>query len=375
MATRSQGRRRRSLIGALNWLLPPLLLAGSAGVGVAHGQGMLGIGKISSASGTRSRHVQATSQTQMCREGYEGVTEAEIKEWAEKGWSSGQALDSHIHVWGDGSPPFAYDNPPPEALAAICDADKFIATARNAGISAALIVQPINYKFDHSYVTSVLEKYPKFFKGMALAKPDIKPSEVKEYLSELKNQGYVALRFNPYLWTGSMADESGKAIYKEAGNLGMSVGVMCFKGLPGHVPDIKALLEHSPRTKLIIDHWGFFRQPATGGTDPNTKISEEAWQDLLELSKYPQVYVKLSALFRVSGEPSDYEDLKPRLQDLLTNYGADRLMWGSDYPYALVNGGYCASAVAMRSWKEKTGLSDDQFEKISGANAAAVFGF
>jgi len=304
-----------------------------------------------------------------CRDGHEGVSAEEVAAWADKGWQEGDAFDSHIHVWGDGEGGFPYDNPPPDALKPVCDAEKFIASALKAGVTGALIVQPINYKFDHSYVTSVIKKYPKFFKGMALANPSIPAPQAESYLKTLKQDGYVALRFNPYLWTGSMADESGKAIYAKAGDLGMSVGVMCFKGLSQHMQDIRTLLDHSPKTQLIIDHWGFFRQPATGGQDPSTQISEEAWQDLLSLSKYPQVHVKLSALFRVSGDAPPYTDLAPRLSDLLEHYGAERLMWGSDYPYALANGGYCPSVETMRGWK----LSDSQAVALGGKTAAKLF--
>eukprot|EP00465_Bigelowiella_longifila_P011366 CAMPEP_0185265014 /NCGR_PEP_ID=MMETSP1359-20130426/25982_1 /TAXON_ID=552665 /ORGANISM="Bigelowiella longifila, Strain CCMP242" /LENGTH=331 /DNA_ID=CAMNT_0027854041 /DNA_START=1 /DNA_END=996 /DNA_ORIENTATION=- len=312
-----------------------------------------------------------------CKEGFEGVSAEEIRDWADKGWKSGGSsvtFDSHIHVWGDGTQPYPYDNDPPDVLRKICDAEKFVANAKNAQVSGALIVQPINYRFDHSYVASVIARYPKFFTGMALADPAVEPVKAESYLRNLKKDGFVALRFNPYLWNGSMADESGKAIYAKAGELGMPVGVMCFKGLPQHMPDIKSLLEHSSDTKLIVDHWGFFRQPATGGTDPKTSVSEDAWNDLLSLSKYPQVYVKISALFRVSGEQEPYSDLKPRLDDLLKHFGPSRLMWGSDYPFAIVNGGYCASVQTLRSWQDSVGLSDRDFDQIAGKTAAELFG-
>lgn len=45
-----------------------------------------------------------------------------------------------------------------------------------------------------------------------------------------------------------------------SGTLEMPVGIMCFKGLPLHYTDIVALLEHSPSTDVIIDHFGFFLQ-------------------------------------------------------------------------------------------------------------------
>lgn len=46
----------------------------------------------------------------------------------------------------------------------------------------------------------------------------------------------------------------GLSLYKAAGELGMPVGVMAFGGLPAQLPAIKALLKHSPSTKLIVDH-------------------------------------------------------------------------------------------------------------------------
>lgn len=46
-----------------------------------------------------------------------------------------------------------------------------------------------------------------------------------------------------------MRDDTGVALYGKAGELGMPVGVMCFKGFGLHVKEIEALLLSSPRTK------------------------------------------------------------------------------------------------------------------------------
>jgi len=61
----------------------------------------------------------------------------------------------------------------------------------------------------------------------------------------------------------------------------MPVGVMCLKGLPQHYSEIVHLLEDYPSTKLIIDHWGFFRQDG--------KEDDVGWNQLLSLAQYPQV--------------------------------------------------------------------------------------
>ncbi len=45
--------------------------------------------------------------------------------------------------------------------------------------------------------------------------------------------------------------------YSKAGELGVPVGHMPFKGLLLHLEEIRALLDAYPRTKCIIDHFGF----------------------------------------------------------------------------------------------------------------------
>jgi len=50
-------------------------------------------------------------------------------------------------------------------------------------------------------------------------------------LERLRAEGYVGVRFNPYLFPDGMASPVGHALYKRAGELKMPVGVMCFQGL------------------------------------------------------------------------------------------------------------------------------------------------
>lgn len=49
-----------------------------------------------------------------------------------------------------------------------------------------------------------------------------------------------------------------------------------------------------------------------------------------------QVYVKFSALFRVSRKPFPYEDTSHLLSQVVASYGANRVMWGR-YLYRVLN--------------------------------------
>ena len=131
------------------------------------------------------------------------------------------------------------------------------------------------------------------------------------------------MRFNPYLWTegsGGMSNATGRALFAEAGRLGLAVGFMTFKGLLPLAGDIEALLDSSPGTAAVLDHWGFFHQPPGRAAAQGGAADEAAWARLLQMGRrFPQLHVKLSALFRVTGlgagQTADpgFADLRPRL--------------------------------------------------------------
>ncbi|CAD7936238.1 unnamed protein product [Amoebophrya sp. A25] len=332
-------------------------------------------------------------------------------------------VDSHLHIWSDEGP---YQNgPPPEVAQKIGTAAQFKAHAAAAGVSAALLVQPAPYGSDHTY----MEQYASTLGGknggdasggknasngaeqdvpgatsvnlfgMYLA-TGLKPAEGVESteeevstMREMRSRGYRGVRFNPFLFpNGNLESGIALKLFQEAGTQGLAVGVMAFTGLKPHVPALRTLLKAAPDTTLIIDHFGFFRQPATGGvaddvtvdsnaagastgekpkwmTDLATKLlsqtnsqnpnpaiaeavskelmtalspknDEEAFELLLQLGRdFPeQVFVKLSAFFRVSKLPFPHYDVRPRVLSLLSVLGAKRLMWGSDFPFILPGG-------------------------------------
>ncbi|CAD7968046.1 unnamed protein product [Amoebophrya sp. A120] len=208
-------------------------------------------------------------------------------------------------------------------------------------------------------------------------------------------QGYRGVRFNPALFPGQTLDnECARALYHAAGEAGLAVGVMAFGGILPHIAALRKLLTAFPKTKLILDHFGFFRQPATGGVQDDEddaaalastataadrlprwaeellanhagkgtgleedlyrslspKNDEAAFEAVLNLVRdFPaSVFVKLSAFFRVSKFPFPHIDVRPRVLALLQAAGGGhRLLWGSDFPYVL-SGGHDQTALATQ---------------------------
>ncbi|KAL3808514.1 hypothetical protein ACHAXA_008335 [Cyclostephanos tholiformis] len=281
-------------------------------------------------------------------------------------------IDSHLHVWAtadESSSLFPYDKAPPPLLQDLASPEALLERMEDAGVDGALIVQPINHKFDHSYVTHAIQRYPHKFKGMLLHDPSLAANFAVERVEQLVLSGYAGVRFNPYLWPdGSLMSEesgSGLAVYKRCGEMNVPVGVMCFKGLGLHFDDILALIAKSPNTVLILDHIGFCALDDDG---------DRTFDQLLSLAAYENVVVKVSALFRNTGEVDSYpyDGIKQRrFIPLMREFGPRRLMMGTDFPYVIeTEGSYKGAVEIVRSWVPE---GDDR-DAIMGGNAQRLFG-
>jgi predicted TIM-barrel fold metal-dependent hydrolase len=82
------------------------------------------------------------------------------------------------------------------------------------------------------------------------------------------------------------------------------------------------------------------------------------------------VYVKISAIFRLD-DPSPYERVrKERFLPLLEAFGADRLLFGSDFPFVLEQPHAYGIRDLVSSWVENKGDRD----AIMGGTAERLFG-
>ena len=255
-------------------------------------------------------------------------------------------VDAAVHTW------LPMDGKPDGAAATL------LQRMDAASVDHAIIVQPgvISDPFDHSYVAECVRSHEGRLSGVLLARPA--EGGVEELLT-LAEQGFVGVRFNPGLDpVGDMSKGQWPALYAAAGQKGLPVGFMCFNALLDHVQAIRSLVASSPETTAVIDHCGFCH-------------GDEEWQALLALAELPQVHVKLSAFFRVSGAPFPHADLEPRLAQLRGAFGAGRLLWGSDWPWVDAEGGGYAGACALL---EGSGVfSGEELEAVMGGTARELF--
>jgi L-fuconolactonase len=107
---------------------------------------------------------------------------------------------------------------------------------------------------------------------------------------------------------------------------------------PHHLGDVPALARRHSGLEIVIDHLG---KPPLGTGEM------ERWEELLRLAaEQPNVYAKISGLNTVAPPGWSAADLEPAVRVAVDAFGARRLVWGSDWPVALLNGDY------ERVWRE-----------------------
>ncbi|XP_021892815.1 uncharacterized protein LOC110810828 [Carica papaya] len=141
---------------------------------------------------------------------------------------------------------------------------------------------------------------------------------------------------------------------------------MCMKGLNLHISEIEELCTEFPSTVVLLDHLGFCKPPI----DDDEKL---ALSRLLKLSRFQQVYVKFSALFRLSRKPFPYEDLSPILSEVVSCFGANRVMWGSDFPFVVPECGYKGGKEAVSIIANQANLSNSELEWILSGTVMQLF--
>ena len=133
--------------------------------------------------------------------------------------------------------------------------------------------------------------------------------------------------------------------------------------LPNTIKMVDALPDDTP---LVLDH--IAKPVITPGT------FDQQWaKDFAELAKRPNVLCKLSGMAtEVRGDTWDNAVLKPYFDHALDCFGTDRLMFGSDWPVALLMTDYARWVTTVR--QAIGSMSEAEQDGVLYANAAAFYG-
>ncbi len=153
-----------------------------------------------------------------------------------------------------------------------------------------------------------------------------------------------------------------------------SLGMLAERGLtfdvvavfPGHLKHVPTLAEQVPDLKMVIDH---LAKP------PLDEADRADWRDqMAAAAQSPNVYAKISGLNTATSDFENwtYEDIKPSIDYCIEQFGAERLMFGSDWPVAVLAGDY--AKVWDETSKAIADLSEAERDAILGGTANSFYG-
>ncbi len=139
-------------------------------------------------------------------------------------------------------------------------------------------------------------------------------------------------------------------------------------GLPPHLPNFATLFACHPDMRVVIDHC---MKPAIRDAQAGQDTFTHWARGMTELATATGAYCKLSGLVTEAADGWNTDDLQPFVDHVLDAFGAERVMWGSDWPV-------CRLACDYEAWHNIAAaltdrLTADQKTAISGGTAARFY--
>ena len=195
---------------------------------------------------------------------------------------------------------------------------------------------------DYPFSERAVELHPERF--IYHVRIDFKDPELERLAEEVRSRpGAHGMRIVPIPQTGEVASLE-RAEFDPLFAAAERHQVPVFAWVPGRAHLLLPYIRKYPRLQFIIDHCGVGVAPLRVGELPVTMATSltpsraERLAQLTrvcEMAQYPNVALKwCHAPGLLSEEEYPYRDLMPLLRQAIDAFGAERIMWASDYTVA-----------------------------------------
>ena len=282
-------------------------------------------------------------------------------------------IDAHVHVFHRVSEAFPREVSPLARAERSATVERLLREMDATGIDRAVLIQIGGFQIKyHRYIVWCVSKWPDRFAAVGLV--DVNDADPPARLDALyESTGIAGIRLMGRLGDPGAASAERLAAYglfQRADQLGLNINLYCPSDQIANIemlvyafPGVRVSLDHlgiCPSTAFTPDRWGrprFDDEPIPPPTYPRT----------LELARYPNVSIKVSGEYAFSKEPYPYTDLRPMVDSIYRAYGAERMMWCTDFPWITEEPGY-RRLVALLD-HHLPHLAESERALIAGGNA------
>ena len=274
-------------------------------------------------------------------------------------------VDAHVHLWDEAHTPQPWMSAADDAIARPFGPDDLEPLLERNGVDTVVLVQGACLDSDTDSICTMAEDRP-WIAAVTAWLPLDDPARARARLGELlarrKVRGIRHLiqgESDPHWVTREPVLESLALLEQEGVVLELPVVY------PRHFDDVVELAERFPRLVLVVDHLG--KPPLETG-------DLRDWAAKLRAcAEAPNVVAKLSGL-NTTLTRGDWtaDDLAPAAAVAVDAFGAQRVMCGSDWPVALLNGDYDRVWDAQR--RVVSAVAPGEEDALLGGTASRVYG-
>ena len=281
-----------------------------------------------------------------------------------------QPVDAHVHVWDLGRRPQPWIDPGTmSVLARDFHPDELDSEMSSAGVSAGVLVQVLNDAAESDELMWAAAGPP--FSGV-VPWVDLLRADVEDQLDALSTHPSGAHLAG--VRHQALAEPDPPGWLAKAGE-GAAFGLLGRRGLafdlllgPGHLAAAYAVVETHPGTTFVLDHAG--KPPVTSGW--LSSASREWAAGVAALGQLPNTACKLSGLTTLADSSSwTVSDLSACADHVLSCFGPERVMFGSDWPVSLRAGSYARTVDSARDLV--AALSAEEQQAVLGRTARRVY--
>jgi L-fuconolactonase len=271
-------------------------------------------------------------------------------------------LDSHLHLWDLQAGEYAWLTPETGELYRTFSAAEAEAELTASGVSGAILVQAEDTVADTLAMLDVAHTHD-WVRGVVGWVPLEDPARAHQQLDDWVASGRVC-------GIRHLVHVDPRENFLELPEVRLSVRRIAEVGLAFDVPatntrhldQVAGLADVEPDLAIVVDHLG---------KPPRDAALFSSWRlALVGAAQHDNVVAKLSGL-RVTGEPYSVESLTEVWDTALDLFGPKRLLWGSDWPLTVPDGGYAPTLAVLA---ELVGtLSGDEQQDVWAGTAERVY--
>ena len=246
---------------------------------------------------------------------------------------------------------------PPFMTDGVNSAEVFLSNMDYAQVAAAVVVQELIDGCQNDYLAQVQRQYPDRFFCMGMAWN-------MEEAQTVVQAGLKGIAYPGHRMTRPLTDLM--PIFKLMEAQGMVLS-MCLADNEAQLSQMEEVIAECPSLRIAIGHFGMANPPITPPWE------DRRWQNEIRLARHENVRIETGGItWLYNSEFYPFPSAVRTIREAAGLVGADKLMWGSDYPRTITAITYRMSYDFIVKSQE---LSDKEKRLLLGENARTFYGF